>query len=280
MWEWVGQLVKRWGPGKTIWSPVLGLGLLGGLIGWLESPMLAAVVVLGFLAFAELVLLAWAVQQNGEQARENNDLRWALGNLRRYVLQRHNADFVYALRRDETTVSKNGDASLVHLVRVRVASDSEPLHFLEFTQGGEPLTQPQIRSLRFEVRHQPGGARLPVEVDWESARLARLWIHLPQPLGQGEETTLVMECTWPGALPELARSGVERMTWSTLRHVERFEYLVILDKSLGRRRDLRYMLEGLPDNLDQKGEAGTWRVEGHAEGIPEGATMRLTLDSS
>jgi hypothetical protein len=132
----------------------------------------------------------------------------------------------------------------------------------------------------FTVRQDPGGARLPVDTEWESDTFVRFWVHFSTPIQPGNEIGIVYEFTWPRSLPKLAQRGIETALWTCERPTDRFEYVIRLDASHKRKTPLGINLDGAPrDLLKQKAEGGSWRVEGFAENLEQGRVVSLTLDA-
>ena len=279
--EWIEEQVRRQGLWKVIGAPFVLLSAVASVASFFGNLTTGIIVVLAVALVVAVVILSLEFQHARRLRSDHDELRRALGELRRYVLTQHQPNCFYSFWRDEFSVSQNGDLSIVRRLTVRVDPPSSPLHFLEYVQAGERLSQAERRRMRFLARQEPGGASLPIDIEWDSEREAHLWIHLNSPLQPGDpELKLIMECDWPHSLPKLGRGGKERLFWECLRPTDRLEYLIVLDKSFRRTGPIRYGLSGLPNNVTQRHEAGTWRIEGYAAELPQGAQMTLALDAS
>ncbi len=277
--DWLVAQIRQHGPGKVVWAPVVALSVSAGIVGgfgWTAG----AFIFIGLLALGAFVVALASIDQLQRAVDDGDQLRRALGTLRAYIVDKlqEQAGSTTVLWRDEIIVNKKGDVHWLGRLTVR-AEGPNALHFVETKLGGEPLTPAERRRMSITVPQGEEGARLPIEVEWESDRSARVWTHFGSALQPGQEITLVMEHSWPHTLAKLGTGGVEHMTWTPDRPTERFEYTILLLPELKRRTALGSNVDGFTTPPAQRAEGGGWRVEGEAENLTTASRLNLSLDA-
>src|SRR6266545_4893643 len=278
--DWIESQVREHGLLRVLWAPVLVVAVVSSLSAWFAgNPLAGLFVAVSLVAIWAVVLLVVSLTQAQRIRNDFDQLKWSLSTLRQYVVDQLPATPRSVLWRDEIDVERNGDMHARTEFRILVEGD-RALHFLEFGQVGEPLSRAEQRQVVFTVRQDPGGARVPVDVEWESDTSARFWVHFSTPIQPGTEFGIAYEFTWPHSLPKLGLRGVETAIWTCERPTDRLEYVIRLDASHKRSTPLRFSLDGAPqDSLTQKPEGGGWRIEGVAEHLNQGHVVSLTLDA-
>jgi hypothetical protein len=275
----INDLLEEYGLFKVIAAPILALSVVGGL-GWVLGTQFALLLALGLVAFVAIILAVAAYTKLGRMEDNLKRDQLALKTLRSYLYTPSTPTHVLQEWRDTLQVSSVGDVSYVRRFTIRVDTGA-PLHFFRFVASGERLSRRRLKQMRFEARLEPGGGQTAVEVDWtESDRFhnATLWIHLPNPLGPGEETkTIELTYTWPRTLAKLKDGKEQRLAWSFSHPVERLEFVVLLDKKLCRGRPFKYVIEGPDVPLEQDPQGSNWQVKGGLNPNP-GENFGLRLE--
>jgi hypothetical protein len=283
MLEALYRLTEKVGIWRLLAFPVLAVGsalALTPLVGSAAAPAVA----LGLTLLAALVVLALVEHRLRAIDDDKARLERALSNLRTFLFEHHRAKIAVTLWHDEYRINERGDIDAMRRWTFRVEGTS-PLHFVNLAVGGDsPLSRREKRRISFEVREVEGKGRLPLEVNWRGDNEAQLFAHLPRPLSQGESITVELVYAWPRTMSRLAKGGSERFTWRgpdpPFGHpIERLEYAIVLDPSIGRTVAVGYVLQGVPAPTQRAEAGGAWRIEGVALNLPEGIEAALTLDA-
>lgn len=269
--------IQEQGLPRVIAAPVLALGTIGGLV-WIPGPH-RTTVALGFVLVVLLALYLTAAARTRELDEELRDTKEVLRNLRDDTLERHPANAVNELWRDEYVVSKKGHVTWTRIITIRAIGG--PLHFTDQRFAGEELTVRERNRMKIEASEGPGGGRPVVEKEWVGGAELKLSVHFSNVLEATDEPAqITLRLEWPRTLPNLARGGRERLTWICGWPTARLEYLVILDSSCKRSSAFKTRQSGLGGYPEQRPEGGQWRIEGAAEGLARGKRVTLTLDGS
>ena len=229
-----------------LWTLIVGIATVVGLATAFADNLGAGLVAaLVILAAGCLLLLVVSRTEVAQLRADRQEMRRSLDTLRKYVTARLPAQPRNLALSDQQFVGKNGDTFTRAYLKILVEGTT-PLHFIESEQDGEPLSRREQRRLMPIARREPDGARLFVDVDWQSARTLRFWIHFERPIPPGEEVSFSYEYTWPHTLPNLTRGGVEHPGWDFVRRTDSFEFEVRLEAALGWSRPLKLTVEGMP----------------------------------
>jgi hypothetical protein len=173
--DWIESQVREHGLLRVLWAPVLVVAAVSSLSAWFAgNPLAGLFVAVSLVAIWAVVLLVVSLTQTQRIRNDFDQLRWSLSTLRQYVVDQLPSTPRSVLWRDEIDVERNGDMHARTEFRILVEGD-RALHFLEFGQVGEPLSRAEQRQVVFTVRQDPGGVRVPVDVEWESDTSARFW---------------------------------------------------------------------------------------------------------
>lgn len=274
------DLSARFGPWKILWGSIAGLSTVLGVLAFV-GPVWGLILLLAYVAATAAILLNLEREQHRLTARDLANARRHLRDLRAHIFAHLQAPETNLVWRDEITVSPAGDAHWVGYLRIR-ADGPRRLHFFETILSGEPLSQQEqdVLKANLTVREGPAGARLLTDVDWKGPTEARVWTYLARPLDPGEEIEIVMEHTWPHTLPEIAKGGVETMSWACARPTARLEFVLLFEPKGHPGRELLFTGSGLaPGSLVQKAEGRHWRIEGSAVNLAQGEEVSLRLDA-
>ena len=203
-----------------------------------------------------------------------------LRELRELVMKYSPAKEFIELLRVEMVARPGGDISVVRTHRVRLEG-TNPLHFWRFQIWGEPMTEAERQTVDPEVRMEPGGGKLNLQIDWDGPEHVVVFADFPSPIQPNNPPfTLVLTYHLPRALAKLYGDGTENVLWSARKDapLERLEYRVLVE-GLPPDKRLNYVRSGLRNEPVLEEEAGRWRIEGYEE-PPEGDRFGFQLDST
>jgi hypothetical protein len=279
--DWLLARVENYGVARVVWAPVAVIATVAGVASAFANDLTAGVIVaLAILTFAMAVLLLVSREQVRRMGSAQREMREAITPLRAYVVNELPTEAQTALWRDWQEIGKNGDTFSRAEVSILVEGE-RPLHFVQGQDSGEPLTARERRRVQFTARREPDGVRLPVDWEWTSDSSFRYWIHFSRPISPGDQITYSYEYMWPHTLPELARKGVEHLTWVTERPTKKLEFDVRVDAALGSTAPLKVAIHGIPQtDLVHERDGSGWSFKGTAIDLPKDHEIHLDLDAS